>query len=173
MARRPLLRREFDALVRAGAFAEERVELLGGELIEVTPQGSRHAWIVERLTEIFVLGLAGRLPVRVQLPLAISDDSEPEPDIAVTDPTSPEAHPTTAHLVVEVSETSLVLDVVHKAPRYASADVSEYWVVDVAAGEVVVHREPVGESYRVVQRVGSDQTLTFLGVEVRLASILA
>jgi len=141
VARRPLLRREFDALVAAGAFTEERVELLGGELIAVTPQSSRPAWIVGRLTELLMLALGGRLTARVQLPLAISDDSEPEPKLAVTDPTTPDAHPTTAHLVIEVAESSLALDLVHKAPRYAAAGVAQYWVVDVAAREVVVHEE--------------------------------
>ena len=172
VARRPLWRREFDALVATGAFEGERVELLGGELIEMSPQGSRHSWIVERLAELLTLALAGRYSVRAQLPFALSDDSEPEPDIAVTDRTSPEAHPSSAHLIVEVAETSLNLDLVHKTPRYASAGVAEYWVVDVPAQQIVVHQDPTPGAYRQIRRVGRDSTLTVLGVTVQLSDFL-
>ena len=134
--------------------------------------GERVAGSRKRLAELLTLALAGRYSVRAQLPFALSDDSEPEPDIAVTDRTSPEAHPSSAHLIVEVAETSLNLDLVHKTPRYASAGVAEYWVVDLPAQQVVVHQDPTPGAYRQIRRVGRDSTLTVLGVSVRLSDFL-
>jgi hypothetical protein len=104
---RPLRRVEYDQMVDMGLLVDEKVELIKGFIVRMSPQGLPHASIVQYLTQFFVLALAGpgRASVRVQAPMAASDDSEPEPDIAVVERRSyRDTHPTTAFLIIEVSE---------------------------------------------------------------------
>lgn len=138
---RPLRRVEFDRLVEGGAFDDERVELLEGVLVEMNPQSSRHAEITHRLGKQLSAQVGARAEVRVQMPLALSDSSEPEPDIAVVAPGSyADAHPSTAFLVVEVAEASLRKDRAVKAPLYAAAGIGEYWIVNVVDRCIEAHR---------------------------------
>jgi Uma2 family endonuclease len=157
---RPLRRAEYDQLVDAGAFANERVELLRGVLVTMSPQGNLHAWVTAELTRLFVeqlaaLGLNTRFTVRPQLPYAAADDSEPEPDLAVV-PREPfgAPHPDRALLVVEVADSSLRKDRDIKRGIYAEAGVPEYWIVDVAGAAVDVHTDPRDGAYRTTVRVG-------------------
>jgi Uma2 family endonuclease len=80
---RPLKRAEYDSLVESGAFAGERLELINGVMVETSPQDARHAFAVQQLTAVLSERLRGRAITRIQLPIALSDDSEPEPDVAV------------------------------------------------------------------------------------------
>lgn len=159
---RPLLRIEYDQLVDLGAFGDERIQLLEGELVQMSPQKERHAGIIRLLTRFFVLTLGDRYDVSVQLPLAATDDSEPEPDLAI----HPRGnylvgHPTRAHLVIEVSGDTLRLDLGVKARIYARAGVPEYWVVDLKKSEVVVHRRPdrTAASYGSIRRIRPEKHL--------------
>ncbi len=148
---RPLRRSEYDQLIAAGAFDGERLELLEGRLAVMTPQSPPHAVVVQQLNELLLPALLGRAIVRVQLPLAVSDLSEPEPDIAVVAPGNYAAeHPTSALLVVEVADTSLRRDRDVKPALYAQAGVGEYWLVDLAGSRVVVQRDPTATGYRTV-----------------------
>jgi Uma2 family endonuclease len=155
-----LRRVEYDVLVEQGALDDARVELLLGSLVEVTPQGPLHADIVRRLHERF----AGRLPatvhLRIQSPLAVSDDSEPEPDVAIVpagDYTA--AHPQQALLVVEVAQTSVQKDRGIKAALYATAGIPEFWLVNLVDRVVEVHRQPREGRYDLVVRVTAGQPL--------------
>lgn len=165
---RGLRREEYDRLVDAGAFEQERVELLGGVLIQTSPQGSRHAWVVTELGELLTLALAGKLKVRQEKPLAVDGESEPEPDVAVVDVGGPGAHPTTAHLVIEVAATTQRLDLGEKARRYAAAGVPTYLVFDLPGRHVVAHRDPGPSGYGRTERVDADATLEVLGVPLAL-----
>ncbi len=168
------LRREwYEALVDTGALEGERIELLGGELVEMSPQGVPHGWVIAELTEMLAPLMRRGLWVRVQLPLVVDEVSVPEPDVAVTDRGSKTgSHPSTAHLVIEVSNTSQRYDLVHKAPRYATAGVPIYLVLDVAADQAMVHTEPTSDGYRVVRTLGPDDDLEVLGVAIDLARLL-
>ncbi|MCC7000423.1 MAG: Uma2 family endonuclease [Deltaproteobacteria bacterium] len=149
---RPLKRVEYDRLVELGAFQDERVELLAGVLVAGSPQGARHAQTIQRLTQRLVMALAGRAEVRVQLPLAASAESEPEPDFAVVAPGDyASGHPTRAFLVIEVAETSQQRDRVLKGRLYASAGIPEYWLCDLAAGAIEVHTAPGEDGYQQVE----------------------
>ena len=169
---RGLRRVEFDRLVEAGAFVGEPIELLGGVLIEVSPQGSRHAWVITVLGERLTVALVGRYQVRQAKPLAADDESEPEPDLAVVDPVGPDAHPTTAHLVIEVAQTTQRLDLGEKARRYAGAAVPTYVVLDLPARQAVLHHSPGPSGYGHVERLDATQQLDLLGVTVDLAELL-
>ena len=148
---RPLSRLEYDRLVAEGMFEGERVELLGGVLVAMTPQYPVHSGVVQRLNRVLMRALGSSCDVRVQLPLAVSDDSEPEPDLAVVPlGDTDDAHPRTAFLVVEVSNASVAKDRTVKASLYAAADVPEYWLVNVADGQIEVHVEPRNGRYGLV-----------------------
>src|SRR5450631_913480 len=113
---RPLHRREYDRLVELGSFDEERIELLRGMLVGMSPQGAEHADVVHRLAALLARGFGDRAVVRTHSPLALGEDSEPEPDVAVLAPGDySREHPSTALLVIEVSDTSLRKDRAIKA----------------------------------------------------------
>ncbi len=132
------------AMVEAEILDERaRVELVEGVLVTMNPIGAEHGDTVSTLAEHITLAVAGRLRVRVQDMLKISDDEYVLPDLAVIEPIAREAWPTTALLVVEVAETSQLRDR-EKVALYASIGVVEYWIVDLAARLVTVHREPSG-----------------------------
>jgi Uma2 family endonuclease len=138
-------RREYERLVDLGIFVGERLELLAGLLVVREPQGSPHAAIVGQIGHVLRAAFGAGWHVRLQAPLALDDDSEPEPDAAVVAGTYRdyvERHPTTAALVVEVADTSLRLDRRVKGGLYARARLPEYWIVDLVDGALEVHRDP-------------------------------
>lgn len=163
-------------MVEEGAFGDERLELLEGLIVEMSPQGPPHAATIQRLTSLLVPAVTGRAEVRVQLPLAVSEHSLPEPDVAVIAPGDYDrAHPTSAFLVVEVAESSLNKDRLVKADLYARAQIPEYWLVDLANRIVEVHGDPVGGRYSRVApaRPGDAVRLrAFPDVEVRIADVV-
>ena len=173
---RPLQRVEYERIVEVGLFEGERVELLRGALVSMGPQGAGHAEVVTRLTEALVVALRGRARVRTQCPFAASDDSEPEPDVAVVPVADhSRAHPAAAHLVVEVAQTSLRKDRLIKAGIYAANGVPEYWVVDLEGRRIEVHTEPADGRYRevVAQACGCAIALTaFPDVRVTVDAVL-
>jgi Uma2 family endonuclease len=158
---RPLRRIEYECLVTEGLFDDARIELLCGALVEMTPQGPLHANVIRRLAEKLVRGLSDRVHVRVQMPLALSDDSEPEPDIAVVPAGDYDrAHPARALLVIEVAETSLQKDRGIKTALYATTGIPEFWLVDLTESIIEVHRQPVLGRYSEIQRVERSERLT-------------
>lgn len=172
---RPLRRAEYERMVDQGLFQDERIELLKGAIVEMSPQGAPHAATVQRLTRL-AIALNGRAEVRIQLPLAVTDDSLPEPDLALVAPGDYDrSHPTTAFLVVEVADSSLNKDRSIKAELYARAAVPEYWIANIASRTIEVHSEPLGGRYTRVTpyRPGEVIRLTSFGdVEVAVADIL-
>ena len=137
---------EYYRMARAGVFAEdERVELLEGHIYCVTPRSARHMRVISRLTRQIVPLVGEELSLRVQGPLTLAEDSEPEPDLAVVraeDEASDERHPSTALLVIEVSDDSLGKDRSVKAQLYARARIPEYWIVNLRRETVEVYAEP-------------------------------
>lgn len=157
---RPLRREEYDRLVEQGCFEDERVELLHGILITMSPQGPRHATVIENLTMLLVPAVLGRARVRVQSPLAASDDSEPEPELSMVAPgPRPHGHPHTALLVVEVAETSLAKDRQIKAGIYVACGVPEYWVVNLPEDCVEVQTGIENGAYSRHRRAGRGDTI--------------
>ena len=134
---------EFDRLAELGAFGERKIELLDGEIYEKMSQNEPHARTIMLLQYKLIQVLPSSLVVRVQLPLRL-ESSKPEPDIAVVSGSlrDPVQMPTTARLIVEVSDTTLVTDRDVKTGTYAHAGVEEYWIVDLNARRLEVRREP-------------------------------
>jgi Uma2 family endonuclease len=134
----------YGRMVESGALDDAPVELLEGLLVDVSPHGPKHAAIIEELTARFARA-SGRL--RVQLPLEVSSDSVPEPDLAVVEPRSSGGHPRDALVVVEVTDSSQAVDRQVKAQLYARAGVPTYWLVDVPGRVVEVRTEPRPKGY--------------------------
>ena len=144
---------EYARMGEAGVFTEdERVELIDGEVREMTPIGPPHAGIVNRLTELLVTHLAGRATVIVQNPIRLDRHTEPQPDLVVARRRKgfyADRHPEPGDvlLVVEVADSSVRYDRAEKAPRYGRAGIPETWLVDVEAGAVTVYADPGLEGY--------------------------
>lgn len=157
---RKLTRQEYDRLIQLGWFENERVELIDGILVATSPQGTRHAEAIGRLTRVLVSLVGTRALVRIQLPLALGDLSEPEPDVAIVENGDYSAeHPTAALLVIEVAQSSLRTDRDIKMQLYAAAGIPECWLVDVAARAVDVYRGPAPGGYSSLVRITEDGAL--------------
>jgi len=137
---------EYERLIELGVFQPgERLELLDGLLVVREPQGSRHAATIRRVLAALRGALGDHWQIDSQLPVALDDDSEPEPDIAVVPRDQDayrDAHPSRAVLIVEVAESSYRTDREYKASLYARARVSDYWIIDLVHDGIEVHREP-------------------------------
>lgn len=145
-------REEYERLVEEGFFRpEERIELVDGVIYEMTPQSVGHAVAVRLARQVLGRIFSTGFDILVQMPLALGEDSEPEPDLAVV-PGSPRdhlaSHPTSAVLVVEVVETSLTRDRERKANLYARAGIPDYWILVLGGRQLEVLRDPRGGTYR-------------------------
>ena len=179
----PLTREWYDKLVLTGALDGVPVELLNGELVRMAPQGwphDRSSGLLAHLLDRALLASYGeRYRVQQEKPFAAGTVHEPEPDLYVVDADQMihgTDHPSRAHLVVEVSNTSRRIDLVRKPPIYAAADVPLYWVVDVKAGQVIVHSKPVAEPtphYESIDVVPGSGELVVLGITVTISDFLA
>jgi Uma2 family endonuclease len=143
---------------------DDRVELLDGEIVEMSPIGSDHAGHVKRLTALFTSRLGARVVVGVQDPVRLSRHSEPQPDIALLRPRADfyaRAHPLPADvlLLIEVADTSVETDRRIKMPLYARAGIGEVWLVDLTTERVEVYREPVDDGYRKIRTLARGQAL--------------
>lgn len=157
LKRYPISVRMFHILAEQGAFApDERVELIDGEIIEMSPIGSRHARCVDFLNR-FLASVAGAdFIVRIQNPIIAADDTEPQPDIAVVRYRPDfyrDSHPTGADtlLVIEIADTTVEFDRSKKLPKYAAAGIAEAWLVNLEAERVEVHAEPKSTTYGTVK----------------------
>lgn len=147
-----------------GMFRGERIELLYGRLVRMSPRGEPHAFSITRMTKLFIRALGDRADVRVQLPLAVSDVSEPEPDLAVVPPGDYlDGHPRHALLVVEVAESSLDEDRRVKGPLYGAAGIPEYWIVNLVEGVVEIRRGPHADGYTTTTRHDRGEALVLPG----------
>ena len=143
-------RKEYRRLGELGIIPEdEPVELLGGQLIVAEPKGAPHATVVRLTASALGLAFGDGWLVCTQDPIALDDDSEPEPDVVVV-PGGPldyvTDHPARPVLIVEVAESSLYFDRGHKGSAYARAGVSDYWIVNLVDWRVEVYRRPAADA---------------------------
>jgi Uma2 family endonuclease len=177
IAKHYITAREFERMVEKGVFQEDvRLELLEGEIVEMSPIGKRHAACVDALNWWLNRCLGDAAIVRVQNPILLNDLSEPQPDIALLKPRADfyrETLPTPADvlLVVEVADTSVEYDRKLKLPIYARAGVSEVWIVNLQEEVIEIYSRPSGDAYESAARRGrgdevSSQTVAGLTVKV-------
>ena len=137
---------EYDAMAEMGLFADERVELINGEIVQMSPQSELHSSRITRLTTLFGRVFFKGFLIRTQVPLHIAPRSEPEPDFAIVDdqPLADDTlRPTTARLVVEISNTRINYDREVKGSLYAKAAIPEYWLINLKDECVEVFRNPI------------------------------
>ena len=163
LQRRSFTADEFERMAEAGIFGEdERLELLDGEIVAMSPIGSRHVWCVNRLNRAF--GRLGEsVMISVQNPVRLGERSTPQPDLAILRPEASEDRlpgPADVFLVVEVASSSAAEDRDVKAPLYARARIGELWIVDLDAERLEVYRDPSPSGYRLVQVFGRGQQIS-------------
>jgi Uma2 family endonuclease len=139
---------EYHHLIELGFFHEnERVELIRGELVQMVAKGTAHTTCCSNLIRELARLIAGKAELRCQDPINLPSGSEPEPDFAIIRSTPDNylsAHPTPADifLVIEIADSSLNYDRDIKMPLYAEAEISHYWIFNVAANQLEAYSEP-------------------------------
>lgn len=157
---------EFQRMGEAGVLHEEaRVELIDGQIVEMSPVGVSHTSCVKRLTAAFAgLVAAGRATIGVQDPVVLAPHGQPQPDLSLLRPrrdgySAAHPEPRDIYLLIEVADTSLAYDRGVKIPAYARAGVSEVWLVNLPAGFIETFRAPEGGRYTEVCGVRRGETL--------------
>lgn len=167
---------DFHRMAQAGVLGEDsRVELIEGELVDMAPIGSAHAFALDRLTRALIRALGERYLVRVRNPIRLGNVSEPQPDLVVAlEQDYAAAHPSAADvlLVVEVADTSLAYDRDVKIPVYARHGVPLCWLVDLAGTRLTVYSDPVGGEYRRTALVTAGESVAFADAVIALSSFL-
>lgn len=147
-------REDYHKMVASGVLtADDRVELIHGEILEKMPIGPSHGGCVKRLNYFFTRLAGDSVIVSVQDPLALGAYSEPQPDLALLRPRPDfyaDSHPEAADvlLLIEVSDSSIMFDRRTKLPLYATYGIPEVWIVDLSRREITVHRDPAADRYR-------------------------
>lgn len=179
--RRPLTVAEYHRMGEVGILTEDdRVELIEGQLIATSPIGSAHAGTTNKLNRLLVRVVGDRGVVAVGNPVQLDDLSEPQPDFTVLKPRDDDyvrstPRPSDVLLMIEVADSSLSYDRNVKRSLYARHGIPEYWIVNLAAGEIEVCRAPEGETYASVASHGRDRVLEPLllpGAVIPVAALL-
>ncbi|WP_017317325.1 Uma2 family endonuclease [Mastigocladopsis repens] len=166
-----LLRRKFTVeqyhkMAESGILAkDDRVELIRGEIIEMSPIGTKHAACVNRLVNLLIQRLGKRIILAPQNPVILNNNSEPQPDVTLLQPREDfyeNAHPqpTDIFLLIEVADTTVKYDLEVKIPLYAEEKITEVWLVDINEQSVEVFREPTTEGYRNVSKLKRGNSLS-------------
>jgi len=159
---------------------EDRVELIEGEIIQMSPINQRHVSCVDRANDLFVSAFKGRAIVSIQNPLRLNNYNEPMPDIVVLKPRpdyyASESHtPKDALLVVEVSDTTLRFDRNIKLPLYAATGVSELWIENLQENVLLVCRNAAGKDHETkltLQRGDTVSLLAFPDITFKVEELL-
>jgi len=157
---------QYHQMSEAGIFSEnDKVELINGEIIEMSPIGRRHTACVNRLNSVFSQLLGKKVIVAVQNPILLNNLSEPEPDIALLQPRadfyeSGHPQPQDIFLLIEVADSSLEYDRDVKIPLYASSGITEVWLVDIYEQVIIVYRYPSENGYSDIQKLSRGEKMS-------------
>jgi Uma2 family endonuclease len=179
-------RLEYESMIEKAVFRpDERLELLGGDLVVREPQGGPHAHAAERTTKALLMAFEATWRIRTQLPIALDEDSEPEPDVSVVAGPlegAPPELPSQAVLVVEIADSSLAEERQYKGSLYARARVPEYWIVNLIDRLLEVYCDPrpdasasYGWTYRSAQSLHAEDYVSPLAApttRVQVADLL-
>lgn len=172
---------EYHKMGDAGILHEDdRVELIEGEIVEMSPMNVPHAVCIDRLNKLLNRQVPDEWTVRVQSPICLSVDTEPEPDLVLLKPRDylkMQHHPgpDDVLLAIEVADSTIRSDRRYKVPLYARAGISEVWLVNIAKKLVEVYSDPFEGKYQSIRRVGLGEVLNLTalpGVSVAIDDIL-
>lgn len=141
-------REQYYRMGEIGLFEDKRVELIEGEVMEMSPIYSPHATSVTLAREVLLEIFAKGWLVREEKPLSLGNDSEVEPDIALVEGKArdfKDSHPEKAALLIEVADSSLSYDRNQKASLYAKAGIQDYWILNLQDRQIEVHRRPIDD----------------------------
>ncbi len=161
---------EYHHLAEAGILREnDRVELIHGEIIQISPIGPKHAGNLDRIVRALTFLFGESAIVRPQNPVQLNDYSEPEPDISILKPrkdfyTTAHPRPDEVLLIIELSESTLEYDQEVKLPAYAASGIPEYWIIDLKKDIILVHSEPSGEGYGNIRAFHINESLESLSL---------
>lgn len=144
-SRKRFTRDEYDCIALTGVFEKQRVELVEGDILCMSPIGAYHNTIVNLCGEIMAEYFKGKFAVRNQSSFVVPIETELEPDIAIVPGRQRDylrKNPDTAALIIEVADSSLEYDTMLKASLYARAGIQDYWVIDLKQSAILVHRSP-------------------------------
>jgi Uma2 family endonuclease len=171
----------YHVMADGGAFAPtDRVELIGGELIDMSPIGKLHARCVKFLAKYLIRLLSDGYVVGVQDPIVLNDDSEPQPDLSIVrfkDDFYKDELPGSKDvlLIIEVADTSVDFDRNVKLRKYAAAGIPESWLIDLASDRVEAHTEPKQSGYGLVKIYGRGENAvseTIAAIDLSVDEIL-
>lgn len=168
------------AAAHGGAFEQKRVELIEGEIIEMSPMSSKHGMVIHLVQKVLERVFTHGYLVVTQTPLDLGALSEPQPDVMIctgTEDDYMDSPPTHALLVVEVADSSLRYDRGQKASLYAKAGVEDYWIINLKDGTLEIYRTPMATStqpyshgYKVVASLNAQDTISPLAApEARIS----
>lgn len=171
---------EYYRMAEAGILTEnDRVELIHGEIIEMSPIGSKHAAMVNRLNDLLKECIGKKAIVSVQNPIALNPLNEPEPDITILKYKgdyydSGHPGPDDILIVIEVADTTRDYDQEIKIPLYARAGIPEAWLIDLTSQKLTVYSKPSMDSYKEIELVGPDDKvrLQAFGIELEAERFL-
>ncbi|MEH2252177.1 Uma2 family endonuclease [Nostoc sp.] len=166
-----LLRRKFTVeqyhkMIESGILTEDdRVQLIRGEIIEMSPIGTKHAACVKCLNKLLSSKLRDRILIAIQDPVVLDNNSEPQPDVALLKPrddfyATAHPQPQDIFLLIEVSDSTVMYDREEKIPLYAEANIIEVWLVDINEQIVEVYQQPTAAGYQLMQKFTCGQTLS-------------
>jgi Uma2 family endonuclease len=144
---------EYHRMAETGIFgSDERMELIDGEIVSMSPMGSRHAAVIRRIERMASKAVAESGLVQTQMPIKLNGDSEPEPDLAIVrsrDDFYEDEHARADDvlLLIEVSDSSLNYDSTTKRDLFARHCIAEYWVVDLNSDTITVYQAADGNHY--------------------------
>lgn len=171
---------EYHRMIAAGILDERRVELLKGEIVEMSPEGEPHAYFSSEAGEYLTRLLGDRAMIRQSKPITLPNDSEPEPDIAIVQRLGREylehhPYPENIFWLIEYSDSSLDKDLQTKSRIYAEVEIPEYWVVNLKRRQLIVFRDPEDGEYasKVTLNGGTISPLAFPDVAVSVDSIVS
>ena len=174
--RRIWTREAFDRMVESGGFDEDdRIELLDGEIWEMSPPGSRHTTGTRLVEEALRIAFGAGYEVRSENPFALDETSQPQPDVSVVPGTIrdyTDAHPNQALLLVEVSDSTLSHDRGRKLVAYARNGMPEYWILDLKASRLEVYRDPSDSEYLSKSVFSSEETISPLHAPDSVISVV-
>lgn len=144
---------EYHKMGEIGILKEKGLELINGEIIEMSPKGSKHSKIVKKLNKLLAQILGDEVIISIQDPIIAGNFSEPEPDVAILkyrDDFYGEEHPhgEDVLLVIEIGDTSIAYDRKVKLPIYAESGVPECWLIDLNKKEIYTYWQPLGNAYK-------------------------
>ena len=171
---------EYHQMAEVGILTpSDRVELINGEIISMSPIGKRHAACVNRLNQLFYQKLGDRILISVQNPILLNNLPEPQPDITLLQPRSDfyasgHPQPVDIFLIVEVADSSINYDQEVKIPLYSASGITEVWLVDLNQNILQVYQQPTATGYQMIQSFQPEDSLSplaFPEINVRVDEI--